>query len=75
MSAKHPLFDALISAKKLGNDRQLAIFMGVTAPNLSIIRAGKKQVTDQLRIKIIRKFGWSLNRIDSLAPPKKEGGK
>lgn len=70
MSAKHPLFDALISAKKLGNDRQLAIFMGITAPNLSIIRAGKKQVTDQLRIKIMRKFGWTLNRIDALAPPK-----
>lgn len=71
MLAKHALLDALIKSRRLGNDRQLAIYMGLTAPSFSRMRTEKKGVTDQFRIAVQRKFGWSLNRIDALAPPKK----
>lgn len=67
---EHALLDALIEAKKLKNDRQLALYMGLTAPHLSIMRSSEKTVTDQFRIAVQRKFGWSLKRIDALAPPK-----
>lgn len=65
----HPLLDALIADKKLKNDAALANLLKVQPPQLSKLRHGKAEVSDSMRVTIMRKFRWTLARVDALAPP------
>lgn len=65
----HPLFDALIAEGFVKNDAALAVISGIGSPDISKMRNGKREVTDQLRVVVMRKFKWSLKRLDQLAPP------
>lgn len=68
---KHPhaLFDALIAAKGLKHDRELAKYLDIDAASICKTRSSGRTVSDHIRLSIIRKFGWSLRRVDELAPP------
>lgn len=68
-TAKHPLLDALIDGEKLRNDADIARVLGIAAPQVSKTRHGKIEVSDIMRVAIMRRFKWSLKRIDDLAPP------
>lgn len=67
--ASHPLLDAIRTHEKIRNDADLAIALGLAAPTISKTRHGHLEVSDSLRVAIMRKFRWSLKRIDELAPP------
>lgn len=64
----HPLLDALLAEKKLPHDRALAERLSVDAASLSKVRAGRP-VSDHIRVAVLRKFNWSIRRVDELAPP------
>lgn len=67
---KHPLFDALIETNPgIRNDADLCRRLNVQPPNLSKMRHNKTPVSDSVRVAIMRTFGWSLRRVDALAPP------
>lgn len=68
-TAAHPLLDALIQEENLRNDADVARVLGIAAPQVSKTRHGKIDVSDTMRVAIIRKFKWPLKRIDQLAPP------
>ncbi len=68
-TAVHPLLDALISTEKLRNDADIARELKLAAPQISKTRHGKIEVSDTMRVAIMRRFKWSLKRIDELAPP------
>lgn len=68
-TATHPLLDALIAAEKLRNDAEVATELGIPAPQISKTRHRKVDVSDAMRVAIMRRFRWSLKRIDELAPP------
>lgn len=68
-TATHPLLDALIDGEKLRNDADIARVLGIAAPQISKTRHGKMEVSDTMRVAIMRRFKWSLKRIDDLAPP------
>lgn len=63
----HVLLDAIIDEKKLRNDAELARYLKCTPGSISKIRGGN-QVTDEFRVRIMRVTGWSLKRVDGLAP-------
>lgn len=65
----HPLFDALIKENELKNDAALCRELEVQAPTLSKIRSGTLPMNDTLRVAVMRKFKWSLNRMDEVVPP------
>jgi hypothetical protein len=72
----HPLFDALLADmrrrrgdKVRNNDAALCRELGVLAPTLSKMRKGKLPVSDYVRCQVMRKFHWSIKRLDELAPP------
>lgn len=67
--APHPLFDALIQERGLKNDAELARFLEVQPPFLSKMRNRKADLNDTVRVSIMRKFRWTLKRVDELAPP------
>lgn len=68
-TAVHPLLDALISQQGLRNDADIARELNIAAPQVSKTRHGKIEVSDTMRIAIMRRFKWPLKRIDDLAPP------
>ena len=68
-TAVHPLLDALITQEKLRNDADIARVLGIAPPQVSKTRHGKIEVSDTMRVAIMRRFKWSLRRIDELAPP------
>lgn len=68
-TAPHPLLDTLISAEKLRNDSEVATALGIPAPQISKTRHRHVDVSDTMRVAIMRRFRWSLKRIDELAPP------
>jgi hypothetical protein len=72
----HPLFDALLADmrrrrgdKVRNNDAALCRELDVLPPTLSKMRKGKLPVSDFVRVQVMRKFGWSIKRLDDLAPP------
>lgn len=72
----HPLFDALLidMRRQKGesvriNDAALCRELHVLPPTLSKMRKGRLPVSDTLRVQVMRKFGWSIKRLDELAPP------
>lgn len=78
----HPLFDALLAdlRRKKGeavriNDAALCRVLDVLPPTLSKMRKGRLPVSDTVRVKVMREFGWSIKRLDELAPPAAEEGK
>lgn len=70
--APHPLFDALISEGYVKNDAKLGVLSKIGSPDISKMRGGKKEVSDKLRVFIVRNFKWSIKRVDQLAPPAAE---
>lgn len=68
--ANHPLLDALIEENDgIRNDADLRRVLGIEPATISKIRHGKLAVSDTIRVAIMRKFKWSLRRLDDLAPP------
>lgn len=72
----HPLFDALLADmqrrrgnKVRNNDAALCRILDVQPPTLSKMRKGRLPVSDTVRVQVMRKFGWSIKRLDDLAPP------
>lgn len=66
----HALLDTLLTEHKLKTDLALAKQLGVHNSSLCKVRAGDQEVTDVLRVAVMRRFRWSLRRVDELAPPK-----
>lgn len=66
----HPLLDELLTKYGVKNDRQLAAALGFSQQGaICRVRSRLVPVSDGLRIRIMRRFGLSLRRIDELAPP------
>ncbi len=68
-TALHPLLDELIAKEGMRNDANIGRVFGIAPPQLSRIRHGHIEVSDTFRVAIMRRFKWSLKRIDELAPP------
>jgi hypothetical protein len=64
----HALFDAVKDAKKLKNDAELSRFLKVNAPQISRIRSEHLELSDTVRVQVARQCGWTMKRIDELAP-------
>lgn len=71
---KHPhaLLDALIQDNKLRSDAHLADELGYSKGRICEVRHGHP-VSAEIRCAIQRRFGWTLKRIDTLAPPAGKG--
>ena len=65
---EHALLDAVISAKNLRNDAELSDFLSYQPGAISKVRNCRVPVSDELRIRVMRRTGWSLKKIDELAP-------
>lgn len=66
---EHALLDSVISKTgAIRNDADLARALEVAPPILSKIRHGRP-VGDGLRLKFMRTFGVTWQRVDQLAPP------
>lgn len=65
----HALLDAILDEKKLRNDAELARFLKCTPGSISKIRNEfKPVVSEEFRMRVMRMTGWSLKRVDALAP-------
>lgn len=64
----HELLDALIEHKDLRNDAELARYLRCNPGVISKIRNLRVEVTDDFRMRVMRVTGWSLKRVDALAP-------
>lgn len=70
IKAAHPLLDTLIAENKdIRNDADLRRALGIEPATLSKIRHGKAAISDTTRILIMRRFRWTLRRLDDIAPP------
>lgn len=68
--ASHPLFDTLIAENPLvRNDADLCKVLGVEAPLMSKMRHRRLPISDRVRVAVMRKFRWSLKRLDEVVPP------
>lgn len=67
-----PLIDALIKENRLRNDSHLADEIGYSKGRICDFRSGKVKISAEFRLAIQRKYGWSIKRIDTLAPPEGE---
>lgn len=65
----HPLFDLLIRENSLKNDASLSRELEISAADISKIRHGKFGISDTVRVKVMRRFHWTLNRLDTVVPP------
>lgn len=68
---ENALLDSLIDKVIIRNDADLARTLKATPAVMSGLRNGER-LTDGMRLRIMRKFGLSLKKIDELAPPKGE---
>ena len=68
----HALLDALLDARDLKNDAALARFLQFKPGLISKVRHRRLKVSDEFRMRVMRTTGWSLEKIDKLAPPTKE---
>ena len=60
------LLNSLITGGAIRSDRDLARELGVAPPVISKMRHGHLALGDTMRVKIMRRFGLSLKRIDEL---------
>ena len=67
----HALLDALLSENRLRNDSHLADEIGYTKGRICEYRNGT-QMSAEFILTIMRKFGWSLKKIDALLSESKE---
>jgi len=69
MKKPHPLLDAIMAENNIKRDSGLSELIGVQRANISKIRNGVIEVSDSVRIAVMRSCKWSLKRVDELAPP------
>lgn len=69
------LFDYIIANKGMANDSAISRKSGVMPPNISKIRSGGIEVSDFVRVALMRAFNLSLTKLDELAPPAVKGEK
>lgn len=55
--ARHQAIDHLLHLKRLRNDAELSRYIGVTAPTVSKIRAGKLGVSPAILLRLHQSFG------------------
>lgn len=60
------LIDYLLHKYNIKNDRQLSLLIGVKAPTLSKIRAGKSSVSAEVILKIHKTFEMPVKDIEAL---------
>lgn len=65
----HALLDALIDARDLKNDAALSSMLGFKPSVVSKVRNKKVPVSDEFRMRVMRRMNWSLQKVDSLCPP------
>jgi hypothetical protein len=65
----HPLFDTLIQENNLKNDAALCRELGISPTDVSKIRHEVFPVSDSVRLKVMRRFHWTVNRLDTVIPP------
>jgi antitoxin HigA-1 len=65
----HVLLDTILREQGLKNDAHLARDMQIGPPQLSKIRHGL-EVSDEFRVRLMRRYAMTLVRLDELAPPK-----
>jgi hypothetical protein len=68
----HALLDAILDARDLKNDAQLARFLDFMPGVISKVRNRRVIVSEEFRMRVMRRTGWSLEKIDKLAPPAKD---
>lgn len=66
--APHALIDHLLRENKLRNDAALSRALEVAPPVISKIRNNRLPVGAALRLRIMRKLGTPLAKLDELAP-------
>ncbi|MYM25759.1 hypothetical protein GTP46_24325 [Duganella sp. FT135W] len=62
------LIDYLLTENNIANDAALSRALEVAPPVISKIRNNRLYVGATLRLRIMRKFGMSLEKLDELAP-------
>jgi predicted DNA-binding transcriptional regulator AlpA len=70
----HALLDALRKDRDLRSDAHLAEVLGYSRQHIYKMRIDGP-VPDTFRVVVQRVYGWSLKKIDALAPPAIEGEK
>lgn len=65
---EHPLLDAIISVKNLRNDAELSAFLGYQAGVISKVRNSRVPISEEFRMRVMRRTGWPLKKLDDLAP-------
>lgn len=65
----HPLFDHLMEVNDLPTDFALSMETGIAQALISKIRSGRIELRDSVRVKIMRRFGLTIDQMDKLAPP------
>lgn len=66
---ENKLLDALIDGVVIRSDADICRSLDATPSFISGIRNGQP-ISDGMRLRVMRKFGLSLKKIDELAPPK-----
>ena len=64
----HPLLDAILDARDLKNDAALSRFLGFKPGIVSKVRNRKVPISEEFRMRVMRRTGWSLEKVDKLAP-------
>lgn len=62
------LLDAIIDARDLKNDAALARFLRFKPGVISKVRNRRIVVSEEFRMRVMRCTGWSLAKVDKLAP-------
>jgi len=65
----HPLLDALRKEFKWSSDGVMAEELGVLRSGLSKFRHGTNQVSAEFILKVHKRTGWPVERIEFLCPP------
>lgn len=65
---ENALLDAIIEAKDLRNDAELSRLLQCNPSVVSKIRNSANPVSEEFRMRVMRVMGWSLKRVDLLAP-------
>jgi plasmid maintenance system antidote protein VapI len=63
---KHPLLDFLKKENQFNSDGALARALGLKAPTISKIRAGKSNVSAEVKLIVHKKTGMSIADIEAL---------
>jgi predicted transcriptional regulator len=68
----HPLLDAMRSEYSLTSDGGLCEFLGVSRSNVSKFRHGVNKISAEFIIRVHKKTGWPIDRIELLVPNRKK---